>query len=691
MLEKHRSGKAWIIPRFRPHLSLGARLTLSIGLVIGLTSLALFVGIYRLQEHQVMSHLETQARALLTEMVVLREWVALYGGVWTTRPGDLYLETRDGFYRKTPAMVTKELSKLSATKGYYRFHITSLRLKNPENAPDAFERQILRRFEEDPSPVSRIEIMDGKRVYRLMIPLRAEAPCLECHADQGYQEGDIRGGLSVMLPMDEMDHALAENRRALILAASTILALVMGALYALVRRTVIAPITQLKTVALAVSRGDYTARCHLRTGDELEVLGQALNQMMDSLESSRNALQSRVEQRTRELAALSDVALTISRAGALENVLYEALRTVVRVTGADGGAIHLMEEQGLRLAVHQALPEPVAACLESLPSTQGFVGKVLQTDEPLHIPDLAAEAWQQVCPHHVCPAPAAGYRSLAAVPLRSRNRALGVLTLLRRVPEGFSAEAIQLLVCIGHQLGVAVENAHFHEQAERMAILEERHRIARELHDSLAQTLGWLNLQTEMLADTLAHGEVEKAQEEMAAIRRVVRDACYDVRESIDGLRVQPSHDLVATVAAWVSEFGRRSGLLTEFRAADSEVRLPPVVETEALRILQEALTNVRKHAQAQQVRVNLQVRGGVAELTVEDDGRGFVYNSCQDHDHFGLRIMRERAERLGGSFRVETAPGKGTRVIVHLPLHFCNGVKCYGKASQADSGPAGR
>jgi two-component system nitrate/nitrite sensor histidine kinase NarX len=650
---------------------LGSRLTLSIGLVIGLTSLALFLGIYRLQEQQVMSHLDTQARALLTEMVVLREWVAGYGGVWTTRSGDLYLDSRDGFYRKTPAMVTKELSRLSDTKGYYRFHITSLRLKNPENAPDAFERQVLHDFERTPIPISRIETVNGSRVYRLMIPLTADPACLECHADQGYQVGDIRGGLSVMVPMASTDRALAENRRVLTLAAGTIVALVMAALYILVRHTVVAPVSQLKAAAIAVGQGDYAARCHLRTGDELEMLGRTFNEMVTRLNHSRDALHTRVEQRTRELAALSDVALTISRAGALEDVLDEALETVLQVIEADGGAIHVIEEQDkTRLAAYRDLPAPMAACLDSHQSGAGFVSQVMQTDEPVHISDLAGETWARVCPCDTCLAPAAGYRSLVAAPLRSRNQTLGALTLLRRVPEGFSSDAMQLLVCLGHQLGVAVENARFHERAEQVAILEERHRIARELHDSLAQTLGWLNLQTEMLAERLDRGEVEKARPELAAIRRVVRDACYDVRESIDGLRIRPAEGLIPTAATWVSEFGRRTGLLTEFRVADGETRLPPVVETEALRILQEALTNVRKHAQARQVRVSLQVGDELTQLIVEDDGIGFVYDLNQDRKHFGLRIMRERAERLGGSFRVETAPDQGTRVVAHLPRH---------------------
>ena len=123
--------------------NLGARLTLSIGASIILVSVALFVWLYQLQEKQAMEQVEVQASALLTEMMIVRDWVAEYGDVWTTQPGELYVEGRDGFYRKSPGMVTKEISLLTNSRENFQFHITSLDLKNPENAPDSFELHAL--------------------------------------------------------------------------------------------------------------------------------------------------------------------------------------------------------------------------------------------------------------------------------------------------------------------------------------------------------------------------------------------------------------------------------------------------------------------------------------------------------------------------------------------------------------------
>ena len=653
------NGRSW---RFRPRLNLGSRLTLCIGLVIGITSLAFFVGIYRLQEQQAQSQLETQAHALLTEMVGLREWIAAYGGVWTTQPGELYLEARDGFYRKSPAMVTKELSNLLNARSSFYFHITSLRLKNPANAPDDFERQALHGFEQTAVPVSRIETLNGARVYRVMIPLKAEPACLECHADQGYRVGDIRGGLSVFVPMAAVDQNLADSRLALIFSAGVITALVMIVLYVLVRRVIVAPVSQLKAVAVAVGQGDYSARCQLHTGDELEMLGETWNQMIANLQTSHDALQKRVEQRTKELDALSDVALTLSRAGALEEVLSEALETVLQVTSAAGGVIHLVEPGCLRLAVARGLSNELLANLESNAAAQRLMRQVLETGQPSHVQDLGDETWQRACFGATCAA-------LVVVPLRSRDRALGTLTLFSSIPTGFAPETVQLLSCIGNQLGVAVEKAQFHKRAEQVAVLEERARIARELHDSLAQTLGYLSLKTELVEGMLQHGEWASAQSEMSDIRRVVREACYDVRESIDGLRTRLSDGggLIPAAARYLHEFGQRAGLLTEYVVADGEMHLTPVAEIEVLRIIQEALMNVRKHAQASHVRVIIKSENGAAHIEIADDGCGFDPAALSASQHFGLRVMRERAERLGGTFQVESAPGQGTCITVRL------------------------
>jgi two-component system, NarL family, nitrate/nitrite sensor histidine kinase NarX len=651
--------------------SIGTRLTLSIGLIISITVFVLFYSIYRNEERQHEEQIHAQAEALLSEMTLTREWIASYNGVWTTTPGDYFLNNEDGYYQKSPAMVTKELSDLSNDKRDYSFHITSLMLTNPENAPDSFEHDSLVQFEVEPEPITSIDRNGDEPVYRLMVPLKIQESCLECHTDQGYQVGDIRGGLSVIVPVSEMDASLANSRRMLTFSAIGIVGIVMIVLYMMVHRTIISPVGKLKEVAIAVSDGDYDTRSTLKTGDELEVFGKTLNQMVANLRKSQHSLQEGIKQRTQELETISEIAFIISKAGALDDVLAEALSKVLSISNATGGIVHLFEENNTRIVANQGLSPNITSCFKEI-----YRVAEVPPEKSILVRDIEKGVCKTIFPDQECKyeegcqALAAGYTRLASILLKSRSRLLGTMILFSKEKESFSPESMQLFKSIGNQLGVAIENANYHQHIEEIAVLEERARISRELHDSLAQTLGWLSIKTEMLEEDLQLGKIEESKTEMKTIRRVTRDACYDVRESIDGLRTRPTGDLALTAAAWIAEFRQRSGLRTNFHTNEEKILLSPRVETELLRILQEALTNVRKHAKAKTVQINLNKEGNFIKLRVKDDGQGFDYKLEQSKKHFGLRIMRERAEKLGGSLHVKSEIEQGTRITAILPLY---------------------
>ena len=652
--------------------SIGVRLTLGIGAVVTLTIVLLFIAIYQNEKEQHLNQIHAQADALLSEMALVRNWVASYEGVWTNTPGSFYLETEDGYYQKSPAMVTKELSLLSNESGDYRFHITSLMLTNPDNAPDSFEHDALVHFEEEFEPVASFDRTGDQPFYRLMIPLEVKESCLECHAAQGYQVGDVRGGLSVMVSTKEMDTALQRSRRMLTFSAIGIVSLVMITLYLMVRKMVILPVGELKAVTVAIGDGDYAVRSDMQTGDELQIFGQTLNQMVSNLQVSQNSLEKRISQRSHELDTISEIALILSRAGDLDTVLKEALVKIVNIANADGGFVQIYEdEHKARMISHFGLPDMVVNCFQQIESE--YAPAPIQAS--VEVQDVHVEMCRTLYPSHQCLAPEgcqanqAGYQRAASIVLRSRNRAVGKLVLFSKDAASFAPELMQLLESIGNQLGIAIENAIYHQQIEQIAMLEERTRISRELHDSLAQTLGWLSIKTELLEEDLQQGETERATAEIKEIRNVVRDASYDVRESIDGLRTHPTGNLALTAAAWIAEFRQRSGLETTFHARDVEGQLPPLVESELLRILQEALTNVRKHANAQHIQIDLDIQNNFAILRIEDNGAGFVYNPDLRSQHFGLSIMRERAERLGGAFDVQSEPGKGTVILAKLPI----------------------
>jgi two-component system nitrate/nitrite sensor histidine kinase NarX len=649
---------------YKPNLNLGARLTLSIGGSVLLVSIALFAWLYHLQEEQAMRQVETQAQALLSEMMVVRDWVSEYGDVWTTEPGELHVEGRDGFYRKSPGMVTKEISLIANAREDYRFHITSLKLKNPDNIPDEFELTALHQFEENPSTVTSIEEIDGRRYFRQMIPLHTQATCLECHS--GYQIGDIRGGISVLVPMDEVDASLATGRQALIGTAVFIVLLIMGLLYWLVRRMVAQPLAQLRGAALAMGQGDFQTNCNLQTGDELQALGETFNQMADNLQTYQNSLHEQIDRSASELDALSEMALTISSGNDLEPVLGEALAQALQATAMSGGIIRLKNTPNQEAQIiHHGFSTEMAVCVNQVIANENCALWDLHGDS--RTIDLATE-WLAHCDQLQFLLREQDYRRALIVPLRSGNRTVGTLTLLQKGETAVSPEQVRFVGCLGNQLGVAVENAHFQAEIERLAILEERGRIARDLHDSLAQTLSWLHLKMDVLTQSLDGGDMPKIRQEASDVQQVVGQACLEVRESIDDLRQAPGNGLAEAVSTQVDEFSRLNGQNVNLVVSDT-CCLSSEAETEAAFILQEALTNIRKHASAQRVDIHIQRQNGHIKLSVRDNGQGFDPQDVQEESQFGLQIMRERAARVGGTLQVHTTPGSGTQIIATFPV----------------------
>lgn len=210
------------------------------------------------------------------------------------------------------------------------------------------------------------------------------------------------------------------------------------------------------------------------------------------------------------------------------------------------------------------------------------------------------------------------------------------------------------------------------QRDNQLVILEERDRIATEMHDSQGQIMGYLNLQIIRLKQLLAEARTEATLEALGQIEKAIEDATADVREAILGLRTRlsPEVGLVPTLEEYLTKFGEQTGLRTETSVnGDLKAALTPVREVQLLRIVQEALTNVRKHAQASQVKLRIEAQKEAAVISVEDDGRGFdLAQVSQQRGHFGLQIMKERAQGIGGDLVINTSPGQGTKVAVKLP-----------------------
>jgi signal transduction histidine kinase len=214
-------------------------------------------------------------------------------------------------------------------------------------------------------------------------------------------------------------------------------------------------------------------------------------------------------------------------------------------------------------------------------------------------------------------------------------------------------------------------NLNIRRRIEREAIIEERRRIAREMHDGVAQSLSYLNLKTKSVSDLLTSKDTVQALTELNEIREVVQNTYEDIRESIDQLSTEiRSISILTALGNYVNEFSSNNGIAVEFNVSKPFAQLSPVAELQLLRIAQEALTNVRRHAMASSVELTLKKTEDELEMIVKDDGKGFNLEELEKYTpgYHGLNIIKERAEGLGGNLLITTAPGQGTEVKINLP-----------------------
>jgi signal transduction histidine kinase len=306
------------ISGLKPNLSLKFIIGCSITLIIALG--ISFYAVAQRQERLIMGQVENEARAIFKQIVITRKWIADHGGIFVEKlpwvKSNPYL-TRIGketeitdikgrkFVAKNPAMVTKELSKYAKDRELYWFHITSLKLTNPENAPDEFEKNALLKFEKNNSrelkELITVETVDKSKYLRYISPLYVEEACLRCHAYQGYQIGDIRGAISVTIPLDKTFAEISANRRHMLIAAGfTVFALVI-AMFFMMKKIVLTPMKKLKSAINEFSEGMYSPEKRLKTGDEFEDLCRAFSQMAGRLTGYHNCLHDKVQAATKDL------------------------------------------------------------------------------------------------------------------------------------------------------------------------------------------------------------------------------------------------------------------------------------------------------------------------------------------------------------------------------------------------------
>jgi nitrate/nitrite-specific signal transduction histidine kinase len=450
-----------------------------------------------------------------------------------------------------------------------------------------------------------------------------------------------------------------------VLPLAVVLGVIAVILAALFSRRLVGPVRALTVSAERLARGHTDEPVPHQGEDEVGLLSEALERMRREINTSREALLSaahelegRVAERTvelrdrnEELIALNALAATLTRSldpGELLSGAVEAIRVIVPVTAAAGytvaeGVPHLVTQDNSRLEAGEQLSAGVATALRTgaMSLRSSSAGRVV------------------------------------AVPVVGGGTALGALAALVPLSVPLPKRIRILLGAVADQVGLALRTAQFAAEGRELAVLEERTRLAREIHDTLAQQLTGIVLQLEAAEAMQTRQQSARSRELIVAAREQARLALQEARRSVWDLRPMPleAAGLTAAVALEAERFGTRTGIAVRIRndRLPRDLALSPQSEVALFRIFQEALANIGHHSHARGVEVDLRAVDGDLLLTISDDGSGFDTDesglAASSPGSFGLVGMRERARLIGAELEVISERARGTRISVRVPI----------------------
>ena len=503
-------------------------------------------------------------------------------------------------------------------------------------------------------------------------------------AHEALVEGDSTAYLA-QLPgfvaeADRLVHVLevgnaSKTTRLRILQSVLIVMACLGtmAMIFLLYRWIIRPVQTLQGGIQRMAARDFSVRVPVNNTDELGVLAQGFNRMADELQSLYEDLGEHVRQKTaelerqnRQLSALYGMTAFLNKPNDIEALCRGFLQRVMDEFHAAAGSIRVLDPSGERLHIVVSL---------------GF-SSALQESEHCMRTDacFCGEATQRgtmiIRDFRKLPRPEEigcmrdGFQAVSVFQIVTPEATLGTFSLHFRERTTMSPRELQLLEMLGQHLGAALDNQRLSIKARQLAVAEERNLVAQGLHDSLAQGLNFLNLQTQMLGSAVQQRRWDEVEEIVPLLKTGVSESYQDVRELLQNFRTRLGEEsLRKAVDDTIGRFRRQTGLNVELHLDDRDgAPLHPDQQLQVLFILQEALSNVRKHAYASKVTVRIENHRDFG-MSIRDNGEGYDPKEVAERSetHVGLSIMRERAARLGGQLQMCSAPGQGTEVSLYL------------------------
>ncbi len=436
---------------------------------------------------------------------------------------------------------------------------------------------------------------------------------------------------------------------------------------------VITPLAHLRNGLRKIEAGDFSTRVDVDTVDEFGQVATGFNGMATHLQSMYEGLEAQVAAKTHHIEAqrarietLYDISAFLASASTIEDLSKGFAQRVRATLKADAVAVRWSDEANQRylMLASDCFPEEMKDEERSLLAGACDCGNLKPDARTRVIPIHSHEA----APMRHCAK--AGYESLVSVPIRLQQRVVGEIDLFFRSTVMLRPEEAELLDALASHLASSLEGLRAAALEREAAVGEERSFLARELHDSIAQSLAFLKIQVQLLRNATQRDQPQQVQTALDELDVGLRESINDVRELLVHFRTRTNtQDIETALQETLQKFKHQTGLPAQLHTQGDGLPLPADVQVQVLHVVQEALSNVRKHAGATQVGLDV-FKGERWRFVVRDDGVGFDAAQTHRETHVGMKIMRERAARIGAQVNVVSQSGAGSVVTLTLPLH---------------------
>jgi two-component system, NarL family, nitrate/nitrite sensor histidine kinase NarX len=417
--------------------------------------------------------------------------------------------------------------------------------------------------------------------------------------------------------------------------------------------------------------------------DENMIAGEdevkSVSRRLKTIEGSLQIREKELADQHRKIDTIFSLQYDIDNPPSIEKFFRQALSIVQEVTGYRTITMRLYEERtdSFRLMVQMGMSPRMLKELESIPASAGFHVEVVQTHQSVYTSDMSSD------PRMTSDAPIReGYRSLICIPLLAQDKLVGSMQIALKEEHTWKEDEVRWLTLIGRRIGMLIYQIQLAERLRNLAVLEERSRISQEIHDGIAQLIGSLRLWSDDALISFEERDFDAAQKRVRKIEAAASDAYASLRDEMLGLRdtVSPRKDLLAVLTEYLIRFQRQWGIRTELHLEGTAQQLrtlpiTPTAEIQLLRILQEGLTNVRRHSNASNVKVTISNNEGWLKVLIQDNGVGFNPENINE-DRLGLRIMRERAASAGGTISISSIVDVGTEIEIQIPLQNSHNIQ---------------